>query len=278
MYVELLASLRCPRCRDYPLALLPGARYASDGELVTGMLVCEHDGSRYEVADGIPDLLGWTLPPTPAQCVNFLPPSAWSYERLWRHQALTLLTGEPFGYRRELPLVDALLAPERAGLYLDVACSIGLYARAIAVARHGIPGLVVGIDHALPMLREARRVAQRADLRISYVRARAQALPFAKNAAAGVAMGGSLNEIGDVAGCLAEFRRVLTTDGRYVMMSLIEAETSAGRTLQSALATGGLAFPSQAQTNRWLRDAGLRLTAQWRYRVVLFSQAVMRDE
>lgn len=278
MYVELLSALRCPRCSTELLTLRPGAHYAPDGELIEGTLECDNDGSRYPVTDGIPDLLGWSLPPTPAQVVNYLAPTAWSYERLWRHQALTLFTGERFGYNRELPLINALLAPDRPGLYIDVACSNGLYARAIALARQGHPGLVVGIDHALPMLREAGRFARRAGLRISYVRARAQALPFGDGAAAGVAMGGSLNEIGDIAGSLGEMRRVLAADGRCVMMSLVRASTFAGRAFQSFLGTGGVVFPTLAEYNRLLQEADLRLLAQWQYRVVVFSQLATRHK
>lgn len=276
MYVELLSALHCPRCSTNLLTLQPGASYAPDGELIEGMLECGNDGSRYPITDGIPDLLGWSLPPTPAQVVNYLPPTAWAYERLWRHQALTLLTGERFGYNRELPLITALLAPDRPGLYVDVACSNGLYARAIALRRQGHPGLVVGIDHALPMLHEARRFARRAGLRISYVRARAQALPFGDGAAVGVAMGGSFNEIGDTAVSLREMRRVLAADGRCVMMSLVRASTFAGRVLQSCLGTGGVVFPTLAEYNRLLQQADLRLVAQWQYRVVVFSQLMAK--
>jgi SAM-dependent methyltransferase/uncharacterized protein YbaR (Trm112 family) len=271
MYPQLLEALRCPACRSGRLALAADAR--RDGaELVGGELVCEHDGARYPIRNGVLDLLGWSPPTSPAQLVNNLPPVAWAYERIWRFRALSLLTGEPFPYARELRLVSELLAPQRPGLYVDLACSTGLYARALAQARGASPGHVVGVDHALPMLYEARSFARRAGLRISFVRAKAQQLPFANGAAAGLAIGGSLNEIGAIDGCLAESRRLLATQGRCVIMSLVRAAALPGRALQALLASGGVVFPPLDELNQRLRAAGLRLAAQWRYRVVVFSQ------
>lgn len=246
-------------------------RTCQDGDIVEGVVMCRVHNTAYHINDGILDMRGWALPATPAQFVNDLPPTAWGYERLWRHQALTLLAGEPFGFNRELPLITGLLAPARPGLYVDVACSNGLYARAIAQARAGAPGHVVGVDHALPMLRQARAFARRAGLRISYVRAEAQALPFGDGTAAGVAMGGSLNEIGDMRAALAEMHRIVAASGRVVMMSLVRAESLAGRALQFALSPGGVAFPALSDHNAMLRAAELRLVDQWRYRVVVFS-------
>jgi hypothetical protein len=65
---------------------------------------------------------------------------------------------------------------------------------------------------------------------------------------------------------------VLAPDGRAVLMSLVRADSPAGRALQLALSPGGLQFPSLDEHNRMLREAGLRLVGQWRYQVVVFSQ------
>jgi ubiquinone/menaquinone biosynthesis C-methylase UbiE/uncharacterized protein YbaR (Trm112 family) len=272
MYPEALAALCAPNQSAAPLELETGAHVASDGAVLTGWLRDPRSNRRYPIRDGIADLLGWSAwPDSPAQVANYLPPTAWAYERTWRPHALTLLTGESFGYARELSLITRLMEPERGGLYLDVACSNGLYARALTQAFGAQGGHVVGIDHALPMLREARAFAQRDGLRVSYVRARAQALPFAAQAVAGAAMGGSLNEIGDAAGALREVRRVLAPAGRFVSMNLVAAENRAGRLLQGFLRTGGIQFWPLAQLNQQFVASGLHLRAQWRYRVVVFS-------
>lgn len=271
MYAEALDYLTCPR---HPLILLKleeAVERAADGELVAGWTSCPLCHSRYPLRNGILDLLGpLELPNSPAQLTNYLPPAAWAYERSWRPRALSLLSGERFGYRRELPLIVGMAAPERGGLIVDVACSNGLYARALERARDA-PGHVVGIDHALPMLRQAREYARTAGLRISYVRAKAQRLPFGSGVVASLAMGGSLNEIGDMDAALRELRRVLAPDGCCALMSLARAVTSPGQLLQNLLSFGGLNFPSTAALNRRLAATKLRLRAQWQHGVVVFS-------
>jgi SAM-dependent methyltransferase len=271
MYPEALHALTDPRNPADRLELEPGARAAADGAVRRGRLRAAGSGQRYPIHAGIADFVNTPLLlDSPAQMVNSLPPTAWAYERLWRHRSLTLLTGEPFGYQRELPLIIGLLAPERGGLYLDVACSNGLYARSIDRVLAG-NGHVVGIDHALPMLKQARSFAGRGGHRISYVCSKAQALPFPDGAAAGVAIGGSLNEIGDLHGCLREARRVIAPTGRFVVMSLVQADRFAGQALQQALSPGGIEFRSLDDVNHEFARAGWHLTAQWRYGVVVFS-------
>ncbi|NTV62069.1 MAG: methyltransferase domain-containing protein [Oscillochloris sp.] len=272
MYPDALPFLTCPRHPDSPLVLTRGARSAADGAILRGRLCCPTCRSSYPITDGILDMLGpLSFPATPTQWTNALAPTAWGYERIWRPRALTLLSGEALGYERELPLITGLSAPERGGLFVDVACSNGLYARAIARARAGDRGPTVGVDHSFAMLRQARSFAVRERLRISYVRAKAQALPLAAGSATGLAMGGSLNEIGDVGRALAELKRTLGPGGRCVMMGLVRAETGAGQALQMVLGNGGIAFWTLAELNRHYATAGLRLRAQWRYGVVVFS-------
>ncbi|MEI8308395.1 MAG: methyltransferase domain-containing protein [Chloroflexales bacterium] len=272
MYPELLEFLTCPRHPEARLALDAEARYAADGAILRGRVRCTACGSRYPIHDGILDLLGpLALPNSLTQMTNALSLTAWGYERLWRGRALTLLAGESLGYARELPLITGLAAPDRGGLFIDVACSSGLWARAIERARRGVVGHALGIDHSLPMLRQARRFALASGLRISYVRAKAQALPVRSGSAAGLTMGGSLNEIGDANTALTELRRALAPGGRCVMMGLVQATTAPGRTLQNVLRVGGVAFWPLSELNRRLAVAELRLRAQWQYGVVVFS-------
>lgn len=267
----------CPTHPTTRLTLEAQARLDANGEVLQGWLRCPFCPKRYRITQGIADLLGSSAPPdSPAQMINYLPLTAWGYERLWRPYALTLLTGEPFGYRRELPLITGLMAPEREGLYVDVACSNGLYARSIARRLGNAGGHVVGVDHAMPMLRQARSFARQDGLRISFVRARAQALPFRSADVTGVAMGGSLNEIGDLHTCLREMRRVLAPDGRLVTMNLLQTTSSFGRALQYVFRAGGVDFCPLRELNTCFTAYDLHLVAQWRYRIVLFSLLLAR--
>jgi len=271
VYRDILPYLRCPTCR-LPLAIQHIR--AADDEIIGGDLGCAGCGAAFPVRGGIPDFLGPPRPPTPAQVVNELPPTAWVYERGWRPFALTLLSGESFPYRRELPLITGLVDPRRGGLYLDVACSNGLYARALARTLGGAPGHVAGFDHSLPMLKQARRYAREAGLRISFLRAKAQALPIVAHAAAGVVLGGSLNEIGDLDACLAEVRRTLAIDGRYVAMTLARAATPGGRAFQKLMGSGGIAFWAPEELSGAFSRHGLWTVARWQYGLVMFHLAL----
>ncbi|NJN17875.1 MAG: methyltransferase domain-containing protein [Oscillochloris sp.] len=272
MYPDALAVINLPAPPRIAVAPVAPCRLYGDGAVERGILVCADCARRYRIRDGIADLLG--TPPifaSPAQFTNTLPPTAWSYERIWRSRALTILSGEPFGYERELPLLTGLAEPARGGLILDIACSNGLYARALAEVPGTHQRTVIGIDHAMPMLRQARAYARAAGLQISYICAQAQALPFGSQSAATLVMGGSLNEIGDADRALHEMRRVGAPDVRHVQMALVQATTPAGRRLQAGLGFGGIAFPTLVELNRRFAVAGWRLRAQWRYRVVVFS-------
>ncbi|NJM08975.1 methyltransferase domain-containing protein [Candidatus Gracilibacteria bacterium] len=272
MYPDALAALTCPGHPDDLLQLVGATSYDDNGALHTGSLRCLTCGRSYAVRDGIADLLGSAILSSPAQLTNALPLTAWAYERTWRPRALTVLSGEEFGYARELPLIMEMLAPQRGGLFVDIACSNGLYARAISKALGSQPGAVVGIDHSLPMLQEARTIAHREQLRISYVRASAQALPFARRAATGVAMGGSLNEIGDAPQALREMRRVLADNGRGALMNLVRSSSTPGAALQSVLGLGGIDFLPLPALNDALQQSGLRIVQQEQHGVVVFSQ------
>lgn len=270
MYPDALPHLRCPMCRA---TLRLEQQELADGELVGGALACGGCDARYPVRQGVADFLGDPRPPTLTQVTNEWPATAWVYERAWRPFALTLLSRRRFPYRRELPLLARLARPERGGLWLDVACSNGLYARALTRAMRGAPGHVIAIDHSLPMLVEARRLALAAGLRISFARARAQALPVAGAAASGVAVGGSLNEIGDLDACLAEVRRTLAPGAPFVAMTLARAATPPGRAVQALLGPGGVVFWTPDELAARFARHGLHVREREQYGLVLFTMA-----
>lgn len=276
LYIDLLPFLRCPSCHNKLAARL--FEIDRSGEVIAGTLTCRACDEAYPIRGGIADFLGAPRPPTPTQVINELPPAAWVYERFWRPFALTLLSGGPFSYRRELPLVARLMAPQRGGLYVDVACSNGLYARAITRAMSGAEGHAVGVDHSFPMLADARGRARQAGLRASYLRAKAQSLPLASGAAAGVAVGGSLNEIGDLDRCLAEARRLLAADGRFVAMTLVRARTALGSAVQKLFGPGGVVFWTPDELIGQFTRHGFQTLERQQYGIVLFTRSVVSDQ
>ncbi len=262
MYSELLPYLRCVRCTAATLEL--DVRETDLHEIVAGTVRCTDCGGSMPIVDGILDALIEPLPRVPAQLVNYSAVGAWGYERLWRWQALSLLSGQRFPLRDELRLVRGLMQPDRGGLIVDAACSTALYGRALVAP----DAVVASVDHAWAMLREARRFARHEGKRISCVRASAQFLPFQSGSASGYAIGGSLNEIGDIDAMLREARRVVHDDGRFVTMHLSRATTIAGRLLQRGMATGGIVFPTDHDLGGRFQAAGWRRMAHWQWRVV----------
>ncbi len=266
MYADILPALRCPQCTHALLTLL--GPLEEGGEIVAGALHCPACRTQTAILDGVWDALNdQPVAHTPAQLTNYFPPTARVYEPAWRWLALTLLSGRRFPLREELLLLRELMQPQPGQLYLDDACSAGLYARALAQSG----AVVVGIDHSFPFVREARRRARQRGLRISFMRATAQALPLANGALAGVGMGGSLNELGDQAGALAEVRRVMQPHGRFFCMNLVAAASGWGRLLQRMLGTGGIEFPGITELNQQFAAAQLRPRAQWVWGVVAIT-------
>jgi ubiquinone/menaquinone biosynthesis C-methylase UbiE len=141
----------------------------------------------------------------------------------------------------------------------------------------GAAGHVAAIEHSFPMLAQGRQFARDAGLRVSFVRARAQALPIAAGAAAGVVIGGSLNEIGDLETCLAEVQRTLASGGRFVAMTLTRADTSTGRAVQGMVGLGGIQFWTSDELVAHFSRHGFRTAGSWRYGIVLFTHSVKRE-
>ncbi len=236
------------------LELLEGVE--EDGFVSSGTARDPATGRTYPVKNGYLDLLGrHTGAASVANLTNFLPGAGPLYEPLWRVHSLALLTGEKFSNERELGIIANLVAPRRGGLFLDLGCSAGLYARGLA-ARLGDRGGVVGIDIAPSMLKEAARRARRSGPWPSLARADAEAMPFADGSFAGAVCGGTLNEFGDPALALRETRRVLAPGGRVAIMGILKATTPRGRQLQRLLGTGGIRFFEPAQLTSLLDHAG----------------------
>lgn len=266
MYAEILPALRCPRCTQAPLTLL--GPLEEDGEIVAGALRCSACDTQTAILDGVWDALNDApVARTPAQLTNYVPLTARIYEPVWRWLALSLMSGRRFPLREELILLRELMQPQSGKLYLDVACSAGLYTRALAQSG----AIVAGVDHSLPFVREARRLARERGLRVSYIRATAQALPVVDGLMTGVGMGGSLNEIGDQQAALDEVRRVMQPQGHFFCMNLVEAASLWGRLLQRLLGTGGIEFPSLVSLNQRFAAAQLTPRAQWVWGVVAIT-------
>jgi SAM-dependent methyltransferase len=255
MFHRSLLPVVRPHAADAPGLLYDGG-IEEDGLILSGTTRLPATGELYPVKSGYLDLLKNRLGgDNAANLTNFLPGAGRGYEPLWRVRSLDLLTGEDFPNERELRIIADGVGLERGGLYLDLGCSAGLYARNLARTLGGA-GDVVGIDISPSMLREAARRARKAGTGPSFARADAASLPFADESFSGVVCGGTLNELGDPQRALGETRRVLRPGARVAIMGILRARTQNGRLLQRFLSAGGIRFFVPEDLERMLDDAG----------------------
>ena len=275
MFRRSLLPIVRPRPADAPGLLYEGG-IEEDNLILSGTTRLPATGEVYPVKNGYLDLLKGRLGgDNAANLTNFLPGAGRGYEPLWRVRSLDLLTGESFPNGRELRIIADGVALERGGLFLDLGCSAGLYARNLARTLGGA-GDVIGIDISPSMLREAARRAREAGAGSSFVRADAASLPFADEIFSGVVCGGTLNELGDPRRALEETRRVLKPGGRVAIMGILRARTQSGRLLQRFLSTGGIRFFVPEDLGRMLDAAGFDPDPVKAYGAVFFAAGTRR--
>ena len=275
MFRRALLSIVCPTPpRSKGLEYLEGTE--ENGGITSGLALDPATGKTFPIKNGYLDLLGRRSgADNIANLTNFLPGTGPLYEPLWRVRALSLLTGEDFPNERELEIISDLVEASRDGLYLDLGCSAGLYARGLE-AKLGGTGNVIGIDISPSMLREAARRAKRSGASTSLARADAENLPFASGVFAGAVCGGSLNEFGEPARTLRERWRVLAPNGRVAIMGILKAKTSRGRRLQRFLSTGGVRFFEPKEVTNLLDHAGFEPDPLEIHGAVFFAGATRR--
>ncbi len=258
IHAHHLAQLRCPHCH--------GQLTHHHGDARHGEVICTQQHG-FAIRHGVLDLR--TLPPAQSRAAqsNEWQLTAWAYERIWRPYALTILSGQVFGYDHELPLICAGIAT--AQVIVDVACSNGLYAR--AAARTAPQAVVIGIDRAWPMLVEAERRAHAAHLDIGYVCADARALPMPDAGCDAILIGGSWNEMEETHRVIAEMSRISRPGTQLRSMGLTASLRWPARVIQPLLAThGGVHFPAAQELATTMATHGWHIDRQQHYGIVEF--------
>lgn len=232
--------------------------------------VCSRKGDEYAIENNIVDLLPKEREYTLAQSSNNWAITASVYEDLWRVRSLSLLTGEPFPIEKEKELLNQWVNPQPGKTYLDVGCSTAMYARALKKAEP--KSRMVAIDYSEAMLVEARMKAEANQTDILLIRADAREMPFFAKTFDGIAMGGTLNELGDELKVLFECRRVLKDDGTMFMMHLIKSETWYGWIFQNSAEWSGLKFWTVEESNELFQRSGFRVVEQITKGIVCFTK------
>jgi demethylmenaquinone methyltransferase/2-methoxy-6-polyprenyl-1,4-benzoquinol methylase len=131
----------------------------------------------------------------------------------WVGQVMSLGSGHR--YRRQALLRAGLGSGMRA---LDVGCGTGVLA-AYAQEIVGPDGLAVALDPSLGMLRQTGR--RGVDRR---VRALGEALPFADGRFDFLSMGYALRHVADLRAAFTEYRRVLKSGGKVLLLEITRPE------------------------------------------------------
>lgn len=271
--MNLFERLVCPNCKTVALQCCTTATCDDEPVPVNGYAVCDRCHSHYPIADHILDLAprGPHLL-THAGRSNDAPLAPQLYEHVWRPRSLSLMTGESFPPTREMALISGWANPTPTDLVLDIGTSTGFYARGLARASRDRTQ-IVALDHARGMLAMARQTAQREGRKnIAYLRAFAQALPYADASVDVIVCGGSLNEFRSIEEALREMRRVLKPNGRIITMSLSKAESAKGLLAQRFFSLSGIRFPTRAAFGLLVLDAGLKVVRQEAYGIVTFCR------
>ncbi|MEN0013796.1 MAG: methyltransferase domain-containing protein [Solirubrobacteraceae bacterium] len=137
------------------------------------------------------------------------------YERAWRP---ILFGASTIGLRekQESRLMRAMLALSQGDTVLDVACGPGNTTRRL-IDSIGSTGLVVGVDAAPAMLRRA--VLDTPSSNVAYVRADAEALPFADGTFDGVSCFGALYLVDRPFAVIDELVRVLAPGSNIAILT-----------------------------------------------------------
>ena len=214
MLARILPYLRCPRCT--------AARLQDGGAAVE----CRDCRARYPIEEGILEMMDGEAAQviTPFQRIMQTRLVVAIYERFWRRLGYFLASSRSFD--DEIAAILRLQSGSGAARVLDLACGTGVFTRPLARA---LGGVVVGLDLSRPMLRRARLLAEREDVRnIVLIRASAFRIPFVAETFAGVNCCGALHLFDRPEPALAEIARVLARTGRFSLQTTIRPRRSAG--------------------------------------------------
>jgi ubiquinone/menaquinone biosynthesis C-methylase UbiE len=193
------------------------------------------------------------------------------YGRWWKPVVLGLLSGG--GFEEERATLLELHGPPTAGPTLDVGCGPGTFT--VEFAALLAPALVVGVDVAQPMLRQARTAARSArHQNLGWVGGDAEALPVGRQRVSLVVCCGVLHLLPHPDAALRQIADALGPNGVLLGMTLVEGESAAQRALAAVLSSVlRFHFFARARLEALLGEAGLRLETSRRARLMLVFRA-----
>lgn len=238
----------------------------------SGSASCSGCQRNYPLKNRILDFLDGTARReviTPFQRLMQFPPVTRVYEKYWRPLGFFVASSSSF-QRFSADLIRRL-EPEKRQSILDLACGPGLFSCPLASQTSG---WVIGVDLSLPMLRQARKKAERFRLQnLLFVRGSALNLPFQNGALDAVLCSGALHLFDRPEAALSEIARTMSPRGRFVCQTTLKPKYSAGLAwfLDRVIRFGF--FESSDDLNEKLLRAGIQVEVAWRNRIIHAFQA-----
>lgn len=252
MLADILPYMRCPACSSTTL----------DGN--AGGLVCAGCGASYPFRERILDMMGECSDGviTPFQRLMQAPAIVSIYEKQWRRIGYYIASSRSFD--EEVRTVLAFANGKSGGRILDVACGTGIFTRPLA---HQSGELVIGFDLSRPMLKHARRLADREGIRnILFIRGTVFQLPFQEAAFPYVNCCGALHLFDSPDAALKEIERILRPGGLLCVQTTIRPSRSAGMAyiLERLIRFG---FFGESELQKLLNLHGFSLVESERHRI-----------
>lgn len=214
MNADILRKLVCPNCgsprlSNKALSMMDSHRKAA----VSAPLECDVCRKVYPCRDEIIDLAGEVAIPRKfsSQWAMEFKPLIVLYERIWRP-----MVTKPFSdLNWEIDMVQKLLEPACGLDVLDLACGPGNFARLFG--KIVSPGVVIGFDLSLPMLRQGLGALKKANTsNISLMRGDVTRWPFAQGCFDRVHCSGALHLFPELPQVFASIHHTLKPGGIFV--------------------------------------------------------------
>ncbi len=224
-----------------------------------GALVCGSCGE-YPDRGGFYDFLGDDAPQNDA-LVSLFDSVARIYETpVWYPTGMRIATAGRASVDELVEGVARRVDESGADKLLDVATGTGLFARRLARDT-----TVYGVDASAEMLRRAVRKMRRSGVVLELARGDAGALPYADDSFDAVTCAGALHLLPQPADALDEMGRVVRTDGRLVITTLVDEGVFAPRPVRAASRLYGMRVFDDLELDTMLNTAGFeRVEAETR--------------
>jgi SAM-dependent methyltransferase len=212
MNADILRKLICPNCGSPRLSnkLLSVTEIHHKAE--SSPLECDACRSVYPLHEGIIDLAGAIpIPSRPSQWAMEFKPLILLYERIWRPMVTM-----PFSdLNWEIDTVQRIFEPACGFDVLDLACGPGNFTRRLAQTVN--PGVVIGFDLSLPMLKQGAGVLEKENTsNIVLMRGDVTRWPFAPGSFDRVHCSGALHLFPKLARVFASIHNTLQPGGVFV--------------------------------------------------------------